>query len=211
MITKPITKLQSTVLLLVVFSAFLTLLRVQLTQNLSYTFLLWNIFLAVIPYMIAEFAQKLDVKRITKLKLMFLIVFWLLFLPNSPYIITDFIHFKSNTSMAWYDLFLLFTNASTGMLLGLLSMITFYQIVCNKWSKEIGYYFSIAVFFLCGFGIYLGRFLRFNSWDVIFSPYSLIKESMLSFTESTAWLFTLGFGSLLWMLFLIMRRIKISI
>ena len=111
MLIKPITKLQRTVLLLVVFSAFLSLLRVQITQNLSYTFLLWNMFLAVIPFMIAEYVKIQEPEKLTKTKLILFIIAWLLFLPNAPYIITDFIHLKTNTKMAWYDLFMLFTNA----------------------------------------------------------------------------------------------------
>lgn len=202
-----LTKLESTMLLLIVFSAFLTLLRVQITQNLSYTFLLWNLFLAVIPYMISEYTRRLDIVNITKFKLGSLLLFWLFFLPNAPYIITDFIHFKTESSMVWYDLLLLFVNAVTGLLLGLLSMHTFYKIVCSKWNISIGNYFSVGVFFLCGFGIYLGRFLRFNTWDIIFSPLDLIKKSILSFQETTAWLITLGFGFLLWMLFEVVKKI----
>ena len=206
--TTSITKRESTMLLLIVFSVFLTLLRVQITQNLSYTFLLWNMFLAVIPFMISEYTNRLNIEKLTKFRLSFLILFWLFFLPNAPYIITDFIHFKPNTNMAWYDLLLFFVNALTGLLLGLLSMHTFYQIVCSKWNTLIGNYFSIGVFFLSGFGIYLGRFLRFNSWDVIFSPFDLLKKSFLSFQESTAWLITFGFGFLLWMSFALVKSVK---
>ncbi|WP_348722567.1 DUF1361 domain-containing protein [Tenacibaculum sp. 190524A05c] len=211
MLIKPITKLQRTVLLLVVFSAFLSLLRVQITQNLSYTFLLWNMFLAVIPFMIAEYVKIQEPEKLTKTKLILFIIAWLLFLPNAPYIITDFIHLKTNTKMAWYDLFMLFTNAATGTLLGLLSIVTFHDLVCQKWDKHIGKLFSIAVFFLCGFGIYLGRFLRFNTWDILFSPIDLIRESILSFKESTAWLITFGFGFLLWILFSVVKRSKIYV
>lgn len=211
MLIKPITNLQRTVLLLVVFSAFLPLLRVQLTQSLNYTFLLWNMFLAVIPFMFAEYAKRLDITKTKKSHLIILIFAWLFFLPNAPYIITDFIHFKPESKMAWFDLFMLFVNASTGTLLGLLSIVSFYDIVSVKWNKKIAQNFSIVVFFLCGFGIYLGRFLRFNSWDVLFSPLDLVKESILSFQESTAWYITFGFGFLLWILFSVVKRSKINI
>lgn len=211
MFMKPITKLHRAILLLIVFSAFLPLLRVQLTQSLNYSFLLWNMFLAVIPFIFGEYAKRLDIEKTKKYQFVLLTFGWLFFLPNAPYIVTDFIHFKPNGGMAWYDLFMLFVNASTGMLLGLLSIVSFYDIISKKWGRRFGQHFSVITFFLCGFGIYLGRFLRFNSWDVVFSPLELIKKSLLSFQESTAWYVTFGFGFLLWMLFSVVKESKIRL
>ncbi len=201
MITKYLTKKQNGLLLLVIFCAFLQLLRVQLTQSLKFSFLLWNLFLAFIPYVISEFIKVNTIKKQSKIKMVFLLAFWILFLPNAPYIITDFIHFKTNTYMVWYDLFLLFCFANTGLLLAIISIKDIHAVIIRTWNIRVANTFTTSMFFLCGFGIYLGRFLRFNSWDIISSPMSLFNKSILSFLKIEAWYVTLGFGLFLWVLF----------
>lgn len=201
MITKYLTKKQNALLLLVVFCIFLELLRVQITQSLKFSFLLWNLFLAFIPYVISECIKISKSVRKSKFKMVLILICWGLFLPNAPYIITDFIHFKTNTSMVWYDLFLLFCFANTGLLLAIISMKDIHSVIIEMWNIRFANIFTTSMFFLCGFGIYLGRFLRFNSWDVISSPMSLLNKSVLSFMKIEAWYVTLGFGVFLWVLF----------
>ncbi|WP_075344149.1 DUF1361 domain-containing protein [Tenacibaculum agarivorans] len=210
MIKRRISKTQSTVLILVVFCIFLQLLRVQLTQSLKFSFLLWNLFLAVIPYVISELTKKIASTKLSKFKLIFILGIWLLFLPNAPYLITDLIHFKTGRYMIWYDLFLLFTYANTGLLLAILSIYSMYTVVVNQWNSQVGETFTISVFFLSGFGVYLGRFLRFNSWDIITSPISLFKKGIVSIANAEAWYMTLGFGILLWILFSVFRSMNFS-
>ncbi len=201
MITKHLTKKQNALLLLVIFCIFLELLRVQLTQSLKFSFLLWNLFLAFIPYVISEFIKISKLVRQSKFKMILVLICWVLFLPNAPYIITDFIHFRTNNSMVWYDLFLLFCFANTGLILAIISIKDIHSVIIKIWNVRIGNIFTTSMFFLCGFGIYLGRFLRFNSWDIISSPMSLLNKSILSFMKIEAWYVTLGFGVFLWILF----------
>ncbi|CAM1345627.1 DUF1361 domain-containing protein [Tenacibaculum amylolyticum] len=204
------TKTQKGILILVLLCVFLDLLRVQLTQSLNYSFLLWNLFLALIPYVLSEWYKKTALHKKNTVQFLFGVLVWLLFLPNAPYIITDFIHFKPNKPMVWFDLFLLFSFAYTGLLLAIISSRDIYLLVKEKWSNTIAEYTIVFSFFLCGFGIYLGRFLRFNSWDIIASPIRLLKKSVASFLEIEAWYITLGFGVLLWVLFAIFKNISLE-
>ncbi|WP_299160844.1 DUF1361 domain-containing protein [uncultured Tenacibaculum sp.] len=204
---KHLNKTQKSILLIVLFCAILQLIRVQYTQSLFFSFLLWNLFLACIPYIVSEVMKK---RPLTKTKIIIGTSFWLLFLPNAPYMITDFIHLHhSKSTMIWYDLFMIFCYANTGLLLSIVSMHTIYKIIQKNWTLTIANYFIIGVVFLCGFGIYLGRFLRFNSWDIFTTPLQTLKQSLTSFTNQNAWFVSIGFGSLLWIMFSLYKTLLI--
>ena len=208
MISKHFTKTQNAIGVLIIFCIFLQLLRVQLTQEFFFSFLFWNLFLATVPYLISEKLKTINIQKTGKLKLLFFLGCWLVFLPNAPYIITDFIHLQHSIStMIWYDMFLLFSFANTGLLLAIISITDVYKIIIQKWNQKIAQKSLIATVFLCGFGIYLGRFLRFNTWDLLTSPISILKRSLLSLKESEAWFITIGFGTLLWMLFTLFKTV----
>ena len=101
------TKQQKGIGSLILFSVVTYLLRVQLTQSFFFGFLLWNLFLAVIPYTISEV---LKIKPLKKATITLSLLIWLLFLPNAPYLITDFIHLHYlKSTLIWYDLFMLFS------------------------------------------------------------------------------------------------------
>lgn len=195
---KSLNKSQNAVGLLVLFCITLQLLRVQYTQSLFFSFLLWNLLLAVIPYIISEIIKKYQPQKV---KFYFLLLVWLLFLPNAPYIITDFVHLHhSKSTMLWYDLFMIFCFANTGLLLAIFSINDIYKIIKKDWGVKIANQLIIAISILCGFGIYLGRFLRFNSWDFFTNPFSVLQKSIFSLHNSTTWFITIGFASLLWIL-----------
>lgn len=202
-----LTKKQKAIGLLVLFCMVTQLLRVQLTQSLFFSFLLWNLFLAIIPYILSERMKK---KNLTKTKIIFHTSIWLLFLPNAPYIITDFIHLHHlKSTLIWYDLFMIFCFANTGLLLAIISIYDIHKIIQKKWTQTIANRFIIAVTFLCGFGIYLGRFLRFNSWDLFTAPLQTLKQSFASFSDQKTWFVSFGFGSLLWLLFSVYKALHI--
>ncbi len=200
---KFLTKQQSGVLMLVLMCSFLVFLRVQITQTIFFTYMLWNIFLALIPYFVTEYVKRLNLEKTSKIKQTFLFMVWLFFLPNAPYIITDFIHLdtSSKNPLVWYDLLLLFCSAITGLMLTMLSLRDIYEIIIKRWGKTKASVSIPIICFLSGFGIYLGRFLRFNSWDVVTAPITLVEKTMYSFKLPKAWYVTIGFGMLLWIFF----------
>ena len=143
------------------------------TTNLLY--LIWNLFLAWVPYLISLFFIK---KNMSVKYFIPIFLVWLLFFPNALYLVTDSLHiFSSLPALLWYDSLLLFFFGLIGLLLGTLSLFRIHQYLKN----HLNYFFSeISVFLTCllaSFGIYLGRFERFISWDVFLNPNQLIKNS----------------------------------
>ncbi|WP_170063254.1 DUF1361 domain-containing protein [Polaribacter porphyrae] len=200
------TKIQKNLFLLILFCLVLYSIRIYITKSLFFGFLVWNLFLAVIPYFISLIVKK-KFQNSSKLKLIVILFIWLLFLPNAPYIITDFIHLHHiKSTLIWLDIFLLFTFSFTGLLLAIISITDIYKIIQQKWNTKSANYFSLSATFLCGFGIYLGRFLRFNSWDVFTTPITVLKKSLLSINDPKTWYITIAFGSFLYLLLLLSKN-----
>lgn len=145
----------------------------------GYTFLVWNLFLAWLPYLAALWAGTLATRRPTLTRASLLTVagaIWLLFLPNAPYIMTDFVHLHHMNFVWWYDVGTLLAFAWAGCILGVASLHLMRRLVCTKFGPAASWAFVLISVALAGIGIYLGRFLRWNSWDVFTSPRALVAE-----------------------------------
>lgn len=159
------------------FSCMLLVGRAVFTGLVTYGFLLWNLFLAIVPYLITLWISTKRILYGNKTKLFLAILVWLLFVPNSFYIITDLFHLdRFDSAPKWFDLLLIFSFAWNGLLLGLLSVRMVEKVVERVWGKGFSLILLFAVMWLNAFGIYLGRYLRFNSWDVFTQPHSLFSE-----------------------------------
>lgn len=190
---------------LAVFCIALMLVRAKLTQSIYLFFLIWNLFLAYTPLGLTSLMMN-RVSIIEKWYFYPAFVFWLLALPNAPYIITDFVHLeKQNNVPLWFDILLIGSFTACGMLFGLESMKNMHNILCVKFNKSAATAIMAITCLLSGFGIYLGRFLRYNSWDVLHKPITLTADILHSLiaieTYKPAWGITLGFGTLLFLLF----------
>ncbi len=200
---------QQNLIALVLFSLFLLMMRMKITHSFFLGFLVWNIFLAIIPYGISTNLKAANTKEVSKIKLIPIIFIWLIFLPNAPYIITDFIHLHHSKSiLIWLDIFVLFSFSITGLLISIISLYDIYEIIKQKFNLKTANFFVGITTFLCGFGIYLGRFLRLNSWDIFTSPKVVLKHSIHSFSEIKTYFVTIGFGCFIWILFSIYKNIK---
>lgn len=165
--------------------AFLILIfRIRVEGNFRYTFLIWNLFLAYVPVAGVLMYQKLRKTRLLKLGLL---SFWLLFFPNAPYIITDYIHLRH------YFTFLDFSMVSLYALLGLIA--GFYSLsVLQKDISLLNKRWGIPVlFFLTSIGVYLGRFIRWNSWDILEHPMGIVQDVLEPFFFPMQNLFALEF------------------
>ena len=187
------------------FCLALLLVRAKLTQSINLFFLIWNLFLAYAPLGLSSLMMH-RVSIIEKWHFYPAFACWLLLLPNAPYIITDFVHLeKQNNIPLWFDILLIASFTTCGMLFGLASMKNVYTILSVKFSSAIATTAMAVTCLLSGFGIYLGRFLRYNSWDVLHKPLILITDivhSLVAFdTYRAAWGITIGFGTLLFLLF----------
>lgn len=158
------------------FLAFILLMligRIYLTGNITYIFLLWNIFLAAVPYWLGRFITN-NFKNVWNILLTGL---WLLFYPNALYIVTDLMHLQNlRTFPIWYDVVLLFSSSVLGLILGFKSLWRMEKIIASVSSKKATTVFIIAIIALSSFGVYLGRFLRWNSWDIVSQSLNLMKS-----------------------------------
>lgn len=156
---------------LLFWCASMIAVRVGRTGSGYYLFLVTNLFLACVPLFLStalRIGEHCGVHWTIKLVLLGL---WLLFLPNAPYILTDILHLTRESHVpAWYDLALLLSCSGTGLLVGYLSLIDVQSLVARRFSSAWAWIFALWSLVLSGFAIYLGRFLRWNSWDVLVAP-----------------------------------------
>jgi len=145
--------------------------------------LAWNLFLAVVPLAWSLAFRKAGARR--PLWAGFFFLLWLLFLPNAPYILTDLIHLAPRPGVPlWYVLAMLLSCAGTGTLLGYLSLLNVQSVIEVQFGKVAGWFVAVAALMLCGFGIYLGRFLRWNSWDALTHPLVLLRTIIGQFLDA---------------------------
>ena len=154
-------------------SVFLVGARMAYSDSGRYGGLVWNLFLAWIPFILAYIAYALSWKRILLYIAIPVFAFlWLIFFPNAPYILTDLQHLavESNAAPVWFDVILLVWFSWTGMLLGLVSLYMMQEIVKRTFSRWVGWVFVLFMSGMSSIGIYLGRFVRWNSWDILQEP-----------------------------------------
>jgi len=141
--------------------------------EIGYTFLVWNLFLAWIPLGIAYTAYVVTWKRrALSFAVAAAALLWLVFFPNAPYILTDFQHLGNPSEVVpiWFDVILVVWFAWTGLLLGILSLYLMQDIIHREYGRMAGWALVFGVSFLSGLGIYVGRFLRWNTWDIWQQP-----------------------------------------
>jgi uncharacterized membrane protein len=151
--------------------------RIAFSDSVRYRSLVWNLFLAWIPFVLAYLAYAFSWKKwLLYLVLPFTTILWLVFFPNAPYILTDLQHLanESNTAPLWYDVIVMIWFGWTGLLLGLVSLYLMQDIVQRTLGRTLGWTFVFLVSILSSFGVYLGRFVRFNSWDILNDPQEIV-------------------------------------
>lgn len=151
--------------------------RYARSDTLFFGFLFWNLFLAAVPAMAAWLLVWTDHRRASWIVQLPLLAIWLAFLPNAPYLLTDFVHLNERPPIPlWYDIALLASFAGTGLLLGYSSLADVQAVVARRFSAALGWALAAVALLLSGFGIYLGRFLRWNSWDALTAPVQLFAD-----------------------------------
>ncbi len=193
------------------FSILLIVCRVAYTSGLMFSFLLWNIFLAAVPLYFSIKALNAEKKT----GIVVYSVLWLLFFPNSMYIITDLFHLHKRPGIPlWYDLLLIFSAATNGMILGFLSVGNMEKVLVRFNSTKVRNLVIFCIMVLCGYGIYLGRFERWNSWDIVAQPhnlaYSMYSHIVHPFRNRDTWLISFGFGLWMYLLYGYTRKLKIA-
>lgn len=155
----------------------LVIVRAAVTGHLGYRFLVWNLILAWVPFLLAWLLAGMDRRRSAGWLLLGVGALWLLFFPNAPYIVTDFIHLgRWDTSVPlWFDAALIGAFALTGLLLGYASLAVVQDVVARRAGRTVGWTVALGALALCALGVYLGRVHRFNSWDALVDPTPLLR------------------------------------
>ncbi len=196
--------------LLAYFSLYciaLLLIRAKITHSLYLFFLIWNLLLAYIPYLITTYLLNRSVQQANKYQLLIPLSIWLLFLPNSFYIVTDLIHLKhSDVNCHWMDLIIISSYACLGFVLGILSILDFEQLFSKYYSRHTLRFIIPLLCLLCGFGIYMGRILRFNSWDILYQPLSICIALFQLILTRQALLFALHFGVFIYFTYVLQKK-----
>jgi uncharacterized membrane protein len=171
------------------------------TDGGGFGFLLWNLFLAWIPVPLAGLTLRLFRTPSGSARWMAGIA-WLLFFPNAPYLLTDLVHWTHRTGAPpWVDLLILAHFGGLGVWLGFESLSPLHRRISHVRGATTGWAFAVGCLVLAGLGVYIGRFLRWNTWDIVVSPIALITDVASRLLRPDlhprAWGFTLLFGSLL--------------
>jgi uncharacterized membrane protein len=157
----------------------LVLARVAYSDSGAQLGLVWNLFLAWIPFMLSYFAHAVSWRRATLyLIIPFIAFLWLIFFPNAPYMLTDLQDLARRASDAplWYDVIIIVWSSWTGMLLGVISLYLMQDIIVRSFGRTPGWIFVFVISALSSFAIYIGRFVRLNSWDILQNPTETAQE-----------------------------------
>lgn len=171
-----------------------TTLYVIPTWAFSWFLIIWNNFLAVLPLIFALLAKK-AYEAHKKPSFIIASTLWLLFFPNAPYMITDlkytylhseetYLYYLTNGSnvYAWFFVINLALCVFIGLLHGMMSLNIMHNLVTKRFGKGVGVAAVSVTILLSSFAIYIGRFPRLNSWDII-RPAFLIEKIADSATE----------------------------
>lgn len=198
-------KIISLLTISMVLSIVLLMIRMKIHQSFYLLFLVWNLFLAIIPFAITTGLT--STKKVNKLVLFFFFGIWLLFLPNAPYLVTDLMHLtRTDQSFLWLDILVIMSFAFNGLILFFLSLSDMEKLLKKHLNSKLLTPLLLSIFGLTAFGIYLGRFLRHNSWEIINNPLNIFRDifNIVFQPNIEAWIFTLTFASFLaisyWML-----------
>ena len=168
-------KLDSNTLLISLAGNILMIaVRMLYVKNLYYGFLAWNLFLAGLPLLISS--KLFRIQHLRRLYLFSGLLIWILFLPNAPYIITDLVHLHHRPPVPyWYDMLLILLSAFNGLALGFVSINQIEKLIFRRNAEIFLLPFRIGVMIAMGYGVYMGRYLRFNSWDAFLNPVEVFK------------------------------------
>jgi len=189
-----ITAAEKMLALSITFTFLLLGARVIYAHELTYIFYVWNLFLAIIP---VWFAGRLRKRDKIDIKSLFIMACWLVFFPNAPYVITDIFHFHQRPGVPlWYDLLLVLSAAWSGLMAGFISLHFVDGFLHNYAGKKWRVALTLMFLFAASAGIYIGRFLRLNSWNVVTKPFKLVRlginYTFNPFDHTEAWGFCIA-------------------
>lgn len=194
---------------------FIYIGRILYSGTFHYFFMPWNLFLGFVPLFFSRMLRQYPALSKRRYLLLLMTFLWLLFFPNAPYMLTDLFHLRSREGMPmWYDLLFILSFAWTGLMAGFVSLWDIEQLILSRKIMDEKYIprLSSALLLISSFGIYLGRYLRWNSWDIFLHPLDLMKDIadrfLHPFHHIETWGMTLLMGFFLNVLYHSLRIIR---
>lgn len=168
----------SSVILACLASCLLLGARILVSDSLRFVFLYWNLILAIVPAILAFWlVKRIHLYGWFKWPQIVLTAVWLSFLPNSFYLVTDMVHLRANFEASFYfDVVMLTSFMLNGLTLGFYSVYSIHKELKRYFSPDFTLAVVGIIFFLCSFATYLGRFVRWNTWDIILQPLGLLFD-----------------------------------
>lgn len=147
-------------------------------SSLEYSYLCWNLALAWLPLIFAIYLVKvLRTKLWSSWEALAASILWLVFVPNSFYMISDFIHLQDAARInILYDAIMFTSFISTGVILGFTSLHLVHRELLQRFSTRMAASWIAFTLLVCSVAIYIGRDLRWNSWDILTNPGGLLFD-----------------------------------
>ena len=149
--------------------------------NRSTFFMLWNTFLALIPFVLSLWLFRGKGSGVRRLSWWIGFVVFVAFLPNAPYVLTDIIHivrFIREGAPMWTIVLVLIPQYLLFILIGVeayvASLVNLGHYLRKQRREKWILPTELTLHALCAIGIFLGRFPRFNSWDILTGPHRLM-------------------------------------
>ncbi|OQP48867.1 hypothetical protein A4D02_07755 [Niastella koreensis] len=198
------------------FSIAMVMARIVYTDKFTFIWLIWNLFLAWVPYVISSWLHSKPAMQERKWLFFVLAGIWLLFVPNAFYILTDLFHLGQFHNVPnWFDLTLIISFAWNGLLLGVLSIRQMEKMIQPYLPGKHELYFIYPIMWLNALGIYIGRYPRFNSWDIFVDPIGLstylIRMTIHPIQYKYAWGMVACFSVFMTLVYLTIKRISKAI
>ena len=198
------------------FSALLVVARILYTGELTFIFLNWNLFLAYLPYALSKALLTQPHRAKSKWKFAGCFIVWLLLIPNAFYIITDLFHLGNYYAVPlWFDLALILSFAWNGLLLGILSVRHMEKVLQVFMVNKTEWLFIYPIMWLNALGVYIGRYLRFNSWDVITNPFALMSDIITILLHPIQYKYAWGmiccFSVFMTLMYLTIKKLSIAV
>lgn len=137
---------------------------------------------------------------------------WLAFFPNALYIVTDLIHLELESAVPkWFDAVLLFSSAFVGLMFAFISLYRVEAFLSKTVYSKLQVPLILLILFLGSFGVYLGRFLRWNSWDIVSNPSRLMlsigQRIVAPFDHVQTWGITVLFTVFFYLLYITVKKL----
>jgi len=179
--------------------------------------ILWNLFLAFIPLVLSFWLFRRKTNERSFLWWLAWVVF-IAFLPNAPYLLTDIIHLIRGTraGYATWIIALVFIPLHimaivSGFEAYVIALINQGRYLKRQGAQRFVMWSELALHGLCAIGIYLGRFPRFNSWDLVTDPGNVLLVALNELTAKRPLLVIVVTFIILTVFYWVMKQITLGL